>query len=64
MSATVFIFMIAGWLALQIPIGMALGWYIRRARTAIPAVRSRRTYPAPRNKRRVVGCGPAVLLRG
>ena len=64
MSASVLVFMIAGWLALQVPIGMAVGWYIRRARTAIPAVRSRPIQRAPRNKHRVVSCGPAVMLRG
>jgi hypothetical protein len=62
MSATVLVFMIAGWLALQVPIGMAVGWYIRRARTAIPVIRSR--HVASRDRGHVVGCAPAVLLRG
>ena len=66
MTATVAALAVAVWLVLQIPIGMAIGCYIRRAQTlaqAQPRLGKRETR---RSKRRpfVEGPLPAVLLRG
>ena len=52
---------LAVWLALQIPIGMALGCYIRRAQTLEHCFAKR---PTQRSKRRALSASraPAVLL--
>jgi hypothetical protein len=55
---------IASWLAMQVPIGMALGWYIRRARTLMAPDPVRTKRHAPRGRRHFAGCTPPALLRG
>lgn len=65
MTATVAVVAVAMWLVLQIPIGMAIGCYIRRARTPAQAQPRLSRRERRRSKRRPFVRGPllAVLLR-
>ncbi|HVY98464.1 MAG TPA: hypothetical protein VHA35_03120 [Dongiaceae bacterium] len=66
MTATMTAVAVAVWLALQVPIGIAIGCYIRRAQAPAPARPCIRKGDRPRSKRRPFAeCAPpAALLRG
>jgi len=55
---------IVAWLGLQVPIGMAVGWYIRRARALMAPAPIRTYHHAPRGRPQFAGCTPPALLRG
>jgi Leu/Phe-tRNA-protein transferase len=65
MTTTEIVLAIGAWLALQVPIGVALGWYIRRARTLIAPEPLHATARMHRTRRQFSRyTPPAALLRG
>jgi hypothetical protein len=69
MTATIALSAVSLWLALQIPMGMAVGWYIRKASALAEARVSAKIRIRPRalqasKKGRYPGHRPALLMRG
>jgi len=65
MSATMAAVTVAAWLVLQVPMGMAIGFYIRHARAlaeAQPRIRRRETHR--RKQRPFDECQPPAVLLG
>jgi hypothetical protein len=51
------------WLAVQVPIGMLVGSYIRNAQTLPEPMRSRHQNPTPVRRPHVAGCAAHAVLR-